>query len=302
MFVFIHSSLTEPSNIYLFSSPSQIQPMTTHNQHWMEKIQLSKTVELFNFTGAQNETVWGWHMAPVNGTTRKAPLAFLIHGGPYAAYLDEWSVYSNFQLFAAQGYAVIAINFHGSTSYGQRFIDSIIGQFGSLPFEDLKLGLTAALTRYPYIDGNRAVALGASYGGYMINWIAGQPEMSQRFKALICDAGIFNLKDFAYSIDELSFTENAVAGFTPYENPDVFERFNPANHVANWTQPMLIIHGARDYRVPDIQGISTFTALQRRGIPSRLLYFPTESHSITNQLNSILLHQEILDWMNRWTS
>lgn len=279
-----------------------MKPMTNHNTNWMNKVRISKTVEKFHFIGALNETVWGWHVAPVNGTDRKAPLAFLIHGGPYSAFDDEWGHSSGFHLYASQGYAVIAINFHGSTSYGQNFTDSIIGQFGSLPFEDLKLGLTAALTRYPYIDGNRAVAIGGSYGGYMVNWIAGHPEMSQRFKALISDAGIFNLKDFAYSIDELSLLENAVGGFTPYENPDAFERFNPANHVLNWTQPMLIIHGRDDYRVPDTQGISAFTALQRRGIPSRLVYFPKEGHSTGNQLNSIVKHQEMLDWMNKWTA
>ena len=302
MFLFMHSSITEPPNIYLFSSARQMKPMTNHNTNWMNKVRISKAVEKFHFIGALNETVWGWHVAPVNDTDQKAPLAFLIHGGPYSAECDEWSYGWSYQLFASQGYAVIAINFHGSTSYGQKFTDSVTGQFGSLPFEDLKLGLTAALTRYPYIDENRAVAIGGSYGGYMVNWIAGHPEMSQRFKALISDAGIFNLKELAYSVDELSFTEASVGGFTPYENPDAFERFNPANHVANWTQPMLIIHGRDDYRVPDTQGISAFTALQRRGIPSRLVYFPKEGHSIGNRFNSIVKCQEILDWMNRWTA
>jgi dipeptidyl aminopeptidase/acylaminoacyl peptidase len=300
IFVCSHESITEPANIYLYSSPTSMRSITDHNKNLMKKVRISTAVESFNFTGAQNETVWGWHVAPANGTTEKAPLVFLIHGGPQSGYYDEWIYYSNFQIFTSQGYAVIAINFHGSNSYGQKFADSIIGQYGTLPFEDLQLGLTAALNLYSYIDGNRAVAIGSSYGGYMINWIAGHPEMSQRFKTLIDDAGLFNLKEMAYSMDVLFFIEYAVGGFTPYENPGAFEKFNPVNHVINWTQPMLIIHGGHDYRVPDTQGISAFTAAQRRGIPSRMLYLPKEGHSTNNPLNSIRIHQGILDWMAIW--
>ena len=237
----------------------------------------------------------------MNSTTKKAPVAFLIHGGPHFSYYDEWDYYLNFQVFAAYGYAVIAINFHGSDSYGQKFSDSIIGNYGTLPYEDFRLGLTAALNLYP-IDENRTAGLGISYGGYMINWIAGHPEMSRRFKTLISVAGIFNLKEMAYSTEELWFTEHDAGGFTPYENADAFEKFNPVNHVINWTQPMLIIHGGRDYRIPDTQGIGTFTALQRRGIPSRLIYLPTEGHWISNVHNSLLVPEEILHWMNKWTT
>ncbi|CAF5060982.1 unnamed protein product, partial [Rotaria magnacalcarata] len=204
----------------------------------------------------------------------------------------------NFQSFSSQGYAVIAINFHGSDSYGQNFTDSIIGEYGSLPYEDLKLGLSYALNKFPYINASRAAALGASYGGFMVNWIAGHPEMSVRFKTLICHNGALDTRSKSYSTDELWFNEHDVGNYTPWDNPAVYEEFNPVNHVANtptsigraltlhmihvrienirsirinsnWTQPMLIIVGAHDYRIPETQGIGTFTALQRRGIPSR---------------------------------
>ncbi|CAF2896819.1 unnamed protein product [Rotaria sp. Silwood2] len=302
IFVFTHESIIEPTNIYLYSSKALLRAVTNHNTNLLSKVHMSTQVETFNFTGAKNETVWGWHVPPTNGTAKKAPLVFLIHGGPQNSWYDAWSYNLNFQTFASQGYAVIAINFHGSDSYGQNFTDSIIGQYGTLPYDDLKLGLSEALTRYKYIDENRAVALGGSYGGYMINWIAGHPEMSQRFKAFICHAGVFDLRELAYSTEELWFIEHDAGNFTPYGNPEAFEKFNPINYVANWSQPMLIIHGGRDYRVPDIQGISAFTALQRRSIPSRMLYFPKENHWILNPLNSMIWYQEILDWMNKWTT
>ncbi|CAF4057392.1 unnamed protein product, partial [Adineta steineri] len=154
---------------------------------------------------------------------------------------------------------------------------------------------------FNYIDEHRAIALGASYGGYMINWIAGHPQMSQRFKALVNHDGVFDMKAMAYSTDDLAFIEHCLGNVTQYDDPEAYEKYNPVNYVANWTQPMLVIHGGYDYRVPDTQGISTFTALQRRGIPSRLLYFPKENHWTMNSINSLVWYREVLDWMSRWT-
>ena len=299
-FVFTHESITEPANIYLYS-PTQMRPMTDHNNNLMAKVRISKAVETFNFIGALNETVWGWYVPPVNYTGEKAPLAFLIHGGPQSSWYDAWSYRWNFQAFAAHGYAVAAINFHGSDSYGQKFTDSITGNYGTWPFEDLELGLTAALNLSSQIDGNRSVALGASYGGFMINFIAGQPEMSQRFRTLVCHDGLFDMRGMAYSTEELWFSEHDAGNFTPYDNPKAFEEFNPVTHVANWTQPMLIIHGGRDYRVPETQGIGAFTALQRRGIPSRLLYLPNENHWTLNPFNSLIWYDEVLNWIDHYT-
>ncbi|CAF1072060.1 unnamed protein product [Adineta ricciae] len=301
MFVFVHDRISAPPNIYLFSSVESVRPVTNHNDNLLAKVRMGKTAETFNFTGANNESVWGWHVESVNGQGAKAPLAFLIHGGPQSSWYDAWSYRWNYQVFASKGYAVIAINFHGSDSYGQKFTDSITGQYGTLPFEDLKLGLTAAINKYTYIDDKRTAALGASYGGFMINWIAGHPEMSTRFNTLVCHDGLFDMRGMGYSTEELWFSEHDAGGFTPYENSTAFEQFNPVNHVANWSQPMLVIHGGRDYRVPDTQGISAFTALQRRNIPSRMLYLPNENHWTLNPFNSLIWYQEVFDWLSRWT-
>ncbi|CAF2378001.1 unnamed protein product [Rotaria sp. Silwood2] len=300
-FVFTYESITQPANIYLYTSPTSMKPVTVHNNNLLAKVRMSTVVGMFNFSGSKSETVWGWHVQPVNGTAQNAPLAFLIHGGPQSSWYDAWSYRWNFQSFSSQGYAVIAINFHGSDSYGQKFTDSITGQYGTLPYEDLQLGLTAALNLYKYIDGNRAVALGASYGGFMINWIAGHPEMSQRFKTLVCHDGLFDMRGMAYSTEELWFSEHDAGGFTPYGNSSAFEKYNPVNHVANWTQPMLIIHGGHDYRVPDTQGIGAFTALQRRNITSRMLYLPNENHWTLNPFNSLVWYREVLGWIYHYT-
>ena len=297
VFLCTHESLTEPANIYLFSSVDSFRSLTIHNANLMKKARISYGVSTFTFIGARGDPVSGWHVQPVGGTAPKAPLAFLIHGGPQNSWYDAWSYRWNFQAFAAQGYAVIAINFHGSDSYGQNFTDSITNEYGTYPFDDLKIGLAQALTRFPYIDGNRAAALGASYGGFMINWIAGHQELSQRFRTLICHDGLFDMRGMAYSTEELWFSEHDAGGVTQYDNPEAYEKYNPVNHVINWTQPMLIIHGGRDYRVPETQGIGAFTALQRRGIRSRLIYLPNENHWTVNTFNSLFWYREVLGWM-----
>ncbi|CAF1443148.1 unnamed protein product [Rotaria sordida] len=265
-FVFTYESILEPANICLYSSNDSIRSLTDHNKNLLAKVRMSTVAEKFSFSGAQGDEVWGWHVPPANGTSSSAPLAFLIHGGPQSSWYNAWSYRWNLQSFSSQGYAVIAINFHGSDSYGQNFTNSITGEYGTLPYEDLQLGLTYALNNFSYIDSNRTVALGASYGGFMINWIAGHPEMSARFKTLVSHNGLFDMRAMGYSTEELWFTEYDAGGFTPWDNPDAYEQFNPVNHVANWTVPMLVIVGARDYRVPETQGISAFTALQRRDI------------------------------------
>ncbi|CAF2974384.1 unnamed protein product, partial [Rotaria sp. Silwood2] len=233
VFVCTHESILEPPNIYLYSSDGSSRYLTVHNNVLLTKVKMSTIAETFSFVGARNETVWGWHVPPANGTSNRAPLAFLIHGGPQSSWYDAWSYRWNIQSFTSQGFAVIAINFHGSDSYGQNFTNSIIGEYGSLPYEDLKLGLDYALRNFPYIDGNRAAALGASYGAYMINWIAGHPEMSSRFKTLVCHNGVSDTRAKSYSSEELWFTEHDAGGKPQYEDPDAYERYNPVNHVAN---------------------------------------------------------------------
>jgi dipeptidyl aminopeptidase/acylaminoacyl peptidase len=190
----------------------------------------------------------------------------------------------------------VFIDFHGSTGYGQAFTDSISGDWGGKPLEDLRKGLAAALERYSWLDGDRACALGGSYGGFMMNWIAG--HWPDGFRCLVNHAGLFDHRMMYYSTEELWFVEWDHGG--PYfQNPAGHEKTNPANHVASWRTPMLVIHGALDYRVPYSQGLATFTALQRRGIESRFLYFPDENHWISKPANSLQWHGEVLGWLDR---
>ena len=302
-FAFLHHSILQPKNVYLYSPDRSTYSLTDHNTDLLAKVRLTIKMEKFSFIGAKNETIWGWHVPAISypNSHSKAPMVFLIHGGPQACWFDAWNERWNFQLFASQGYAVIAINFHGSISYGQNFTDSVRGEYGTLPFEDLQRGLTAALDRFTYIDRDRVVALGASYGGYMINWIAGHPPMSRRFCALVNHDGVFDLRALAYSTDEQWFLDYDMDGYSVFDNPLAFEKYNPVNHVLNWTQPMLVIHGGRDFRIPDTQGISTFTALQRRGIPSRFVYFPTEKHWINQAENALIWYEEVFNWLKKWT-
>jgi dipeptidyl aminopeptidase/acylaminoacyl peptidase len=189
------------------------------------------------------------------------------------------------------------VDFHGSTGYGQAFTDSIRGDWGGKPLEDLQLGLEASLGRYPWMDRDRVGALGASYGGYMINWIAG--KWPTRFRCLVNHAGNLDERAAYFNTEELWFPEWDHLG-TPWDNPESYEKHNPVHYVSNWQTPMLVTHGARDYRVVDTQGIATFNALQRRGIPSKLLHFPDENHWILKPHNSILWHQTVIGWLDQW--
>jgi dipeptidyl aminopeptidase/acylaminoacyl peptidase len=189
----------------------------------------------------------------------------------------------------------VFIDFHGSTGYGQAFTDSISGDWGGKPYEDLIKGLDHALATYPYLDGRRVAALGASYGGYMINWIAGQ---TGRFACLVNHDGVFDNRAMYFETEELWFPEWEHGG-PPWSNPEGFELHNPVLFVDKWQTPMLVIHGALDYRVPYSQGLATFTALQRQGVESRFLYFPDENHWIAKPANSLQWHAEVLGWLDR---
>ena len=254
--------------------------------------------EQFSFKGHSEETVYAYVLKPVDfDPARKYPLAFLIHGGPQSSFGNMFHYRWNPQAYAGAGYAVVMIDFHGSVGYGQAFTDSIRGDWGGKPLEDLQKGLKAALERYPWIDGDRVGALGASFGGYMINWIAG--NWPDRFRCLVNHDGNLDERMAYFDTDELWFPEWDHVG-TPWSNPQGYEKHNPVNHVGKWKTPMLVIHGAQDYRVVDTQGIATFNALQRRGIPSRLLYFPDENHWVLKPHNSILWHRTVIGWLDRW--
>ncbi|MEN5060613.1 S9 family peptidase [Luteimonas sp. TWI1416] len=258
--------------------------------------------EQFSFKGAGNETVYGYVVKPWNYQEGQTyPVAFLIHGGPQGSFGNGWSYRWNPQTYAGQGYAVVMIDFHGSTGYGQAFTDAISGDWGGKPLEDLQKGWAAAQHKYAFLDGDRACALGASYGGYMINWIAGNwfdRSGNSPWKCLVNHDGVFDTRSMGYVTEELWFTEWENQG-TPFDQPKNYERFNPVNHVANWKVPMLVVQGEKDYRVPVDQGLSTFTALQRKGIESKLLYFPDENHWVLKPHNSVLWHDTVNAWLKQ---
>jgi dipeptidyl aminopeptidase/acylaminoacyl peptidase len=292
------ASLGAPVDLFL-SSMRENTPrrLTAVNQDVLSARAMAD-YEPFTFQGWNGEKVYGYVMKPFGFTAgARFPVAYLIHGGPQVSFQNQWSYRWNAQAFAGRGYGVVFIDYHGSPGYGQAFTDSISGDWGGKPLEDLQKGLAAALEKYPWLDGDRVCAAGASYGGFMVNWIAGQ--WPDRFKCLVNHDGIFDQRSMYYSTEELWFPEWDFGG--PYfEKPQGYEKFNPANHVKQWRTPMLVIHGELDYRVPDAQGIATFTALQRRGIESRLVIFPDENHWVLKPNNSLQWHAEVLGWLDRY--
>jgi dipeptidyl aminopeptidase/acylaminoacyl peptidase len=253
--------------------------------------------EQFSFAGANGDTVHGYVMKPWNATAgAKYPIAFLVHGGPQGSFGNGWSYRWNPQVYAGAGYATVFIDFHGSTGYGQKFTDSISGDWGGKPLEDLQKGLAAAVAKYPWLDRDRSCALGASYGGYMMNWIEG--NWPDGFKCIVNHDGVFDARGMAYASEEQWFTDWESGG-TYFNVPDNYERFNPVNFVSKWKTPMLVVQGDLDFRIPTTQGLGTFTALQRRGIESKLMVFPDENHWVLKPGNSLLWHHTVLGWLDQ---
>jgi dipeptidyl aminopeptidase/acylaminoacyl peptidase len=276
-------------------------------------------IEPFWFNGAQGDKVEGFLVTPPgfdrqwlnsgsaprrgSAPSKKYPVKFLIHGGPQGAWGDDWSYRWNPELFASptsstpSGYVVIMINFHGSTGYGQKFIDAINGDWGGAPFEDLMKGLDYAEKTYPFIDKDRECALGASYGGYMINWILGHTD---RFKCLVSHDGMFNAESAWGTTEELWFNDWEFKG-TPYDNRASYEKWSPHQYAKNFKTPTLVIHGQRDYRLDVSEGLQLFTTLQMEGVPSKMLYFPDEGHWVLKPQNSQLWYKTVNDWVDQWT-
>ncbi|KRG69705.1 peptidase S9 [Stenotrophomonas terrae] len=253
--------------------------------------------EQFSFKGWNDETVHGYVVKPHNYQEgKKYPVAFLIHGGPQGSFGNGWSYRWNPQTYAGQGYAVVMIDFHGSTGYGQAFTDAISQHWGDRPLEDLQKGWAAAQQKYSFLNGDKACALGASYGGFMVNWIAG--NWNEPWKCLVNHDGVFDQRAMGYATEELWFTEWEQGG-TPYDVPQNYEKFNPVNHIANWKKPMLVVQGQLDYRIPVEQGLATFTALQRQGIESKFLYFPDENHWVLKPHNSVQWHDTVNGWLKQ---
>ena len=256
------------------------------------------TVTRFSFTGAGGDTVWGMVEKPAAAPNAKLPVLLFVHGGPQGSFGDDWSFRWNPRLFAEQGYAVVSVDFHGSTGYGQSFTDAINRNWGGWPLEDLQKGLTAALAKDPALDGSRTCALGASYGGYMMNWIEG--NWADRFKCLVQHDGVFDARAMAYETDELWFDTWEHGGHTYFDAPQEFEKWNPVNHVADWKTPMLVITGEHDFRIPYTQGLASYAALQMRGVPSEMLVFPDENHWVLKSKDSAQWHATVFAWLTKW--
>ncbi len=291
-------SLRGPVELYTAdSNGGNVTQITNFNAERIAATRMGEA-EQFSFEGWNGEPVYAWVVKPVDfDLDRKYPVAFLIHGGPQGSFGNSFHYRWNPQVYAGAGYVAVMVDFHGSTGYGQAFTDAINHHWGDRPLEDLQKGLAAALEKYPWMDGERVAALGASYGGYMINWIAG--NWPDRFKCLVNHDGNLCERLAYFDTEELWFPEWERGG-TPWDNPEAYEKHNPINHVGKWQMPMLVIHGQKDYRVVDTQGISTFTALQRRGIPSKLLYFPDENHWVLKPHNSIQWHETVIGWLDQW--
>jgi dipeptidyl aminopeptidase/acylaminoacyl peptidase len=296
--IFGLDNLKSPVELYASDlKGKKVKQLTSINRDKLSRVNMGD-YEQFSFPGWNDEKVYGYLVKPANfDSSRKYPVAFLIHGGPHGSFGNDFHYRWNPQAYAGAGYAAVMIDFHASAGYGEAFKDAIRDDWGGKPLVDLQKGLAAALQKYPFLDGERVGALGASYGGYMINWIAG--NWPDRFRCMVNHDGNLDERMAYFDTEELWFQEWEHRG-TPWDNPEGYEKQNPLNFVKNWKTPMLVIHGQKDYRVAVTQGIGTFNALQRKGIPSKFLYFPDENHWVLKPANSILWHETVLGWLDQW--
>ena len=301
--IMLQDSMDGPDQIVAAAAPGGPAVALTHaDADRLAGVKMG-AYQRFHFTGWNGDTVSGWIVKPAGFKAgAKYPVAFLIHGGPQGSWTDSWSYRWNPQTYAARGYGVVMIDFHGSTGYGQAFTDAISGHWGDRPLEDLQHGWAAALAQAPWLDGDRACALGASYGGYMTYWIAG--VWNKPWRCLVDHDGVFDDRMMGYATEELWFStwEHGGPGHLPWQDPAAYERFNPINHVKDWSKPILVIHSEHDFRIPLEQGLAAFTAAQTKGIESKFLTFPDENHWVLKPANSLLWHKTVLDWLDAHTA
>lgn len=296
--LFTRADLKSPADLFLQKGPQTFR-LTQVNKDRLAGLKMGE-FEQFSFTGARGETVYGYVVFPAEfDPAANYPLAMLIHGGPARSMGNGFSYRWNPQVYAGAGYGAVFIDFHGSTGYGQDFVDSIHNDRGGAPIEDVKLGLAAALEKYPWLDGERACALGGSFGGYLVNLIAG--SWPDGFKCLVTHDGMFDNRMKYFTSDFIGYLDEGFGGQRYYQDMTSHEKFNPATMVDNWQTPMLVIHGEKDFRVPITQGIAAFTAAQAKGVKSKFLMFPDENHWVLKPNNSIQWHREVIFWLNRWT-
>lgn len=296
--VYTEQSGSMPVEVYRAnSSGGAPTPMTRLNDRVLEKYQLTKLDE-FTVTGAESTPVHSFVVKPPDFDSSKTyPVLFLIHGGPQGAWGEAFSFRWNPQVFAGAGFLVVMPNPRGSTGYGQKFTDEISGDWGGKVYDDI-MAVVDHVAALPYADKDRMAAAGGSYGGYMVNWLLGHTD---RFKALISHAGVYDLRSMGGETEELWFTTWEFKGF-PWENPEMYEKWSPSSFAKSFRTPTLVIHGELDYRVPYGQGLQLFTALQAQKVPSKLLLFPDEGHWILKPQNSLLWYQSFLDWVTEFTA
>jgi dipeptidyl aminopeptidase/acylaminoacyl peptidase len=290
-------SVKAPNEIWASHGFGPSAAITHMNEALLSKIDM-QPLESFTFKGANNDDVQGFMIKPPGfDPKKKYPLKFLLHGGPQGAWGNEWTYRWNAELFAATGnYVVVMINFHGSTGYGQKFTDSISGDWGGKPYVDLMKGLDYVEKTFPFIDKNREAALGASYGGYMANWLLGH---TNRFKCIVSHDGMFNAESAYGTTEELWFA-NWEFGGPPWKKRDVYRKWSPHEYAANFKTPTLVVHGQNDYRIDVSQGFDLFTTLQVLKVPSKMLYFPDEGHWVLKPQNSRLWYRTVNDWVDQW--
>ncbi|GAA6059970.1 hypothetical protein JCM10212_001319 [Sporobolomyces blumeae] len=300
-----------------------VHPVASLTRDLLKSKRLSPGEE-FTFSGSEGRDVHGWILFPPSHPSSRRlatddetprqtrgirqvddvdktsyPLAFVCHGGPQSAWNDSWSTRWNLNSYTGKGYITVAINRTGSTGFGQEFCDAIKNDWGGAPFRDLVAGVEFVKQAWPEIDGDRMASLGASYGGFMQNWIQGHND-AFGFKCLVCHDGVFSLANTYYATEELYFPTREFGG-APWEVPENYEKFNPANHIKRWRTPQLVIHGSRDYRLVESEGLAAFNTLQRLGVPSRLLIFPSENHWVLSPQNSRKWHEEVFRWIGEFT-
>ncbi|TSA27000.1 MAG: S9 family peptidase, partial [Ignavibacteriales bacterium] len=294
---FLRNQSILPNEIFSMDTDGgNLKQITNINGELLSQIQFGE-LDTFWSPGANKAKVQSIIVKPpFFNTNKKYPLMFLIHGGPQGNWADDFHYRWNLQMFAAKGYVVVAPNPRGSTGYGQKFTDEISGDWGGKVYTDLMNAYDYALKNFKFIDAKNTFASGASYGGYMINWIEGH---TTRFNALFCHDGVFNLESMWGTTEELWFPEWEMKG-TPYSNRALHQKWSPHQFANNFKTPMLIVHGALDFRVPESQAFELFTTLQRKGVPSKFLYFPDEFHFVTKPQNAQLWWRTVFEWFDQY--
>jgi dipeptidyl aminopeptidase/acylaminoacyl peptidase len=301
--VFSRSDFSHPAELFrlnLPAAPGSATPLTHVNADALQDIEFGEASS-FTFRGWNGENIQAWEVKPpgfdrtAHDASKKYPLLLLMHGGPESSWTNQFHFRWNAQLFAAAGYVVIMPNFHGSSGFGIKFLDAIKGHWGGAPYEDQMKAVDTALT-WPYVDTTRIAAAGASYGGYMANWVEGKTD---RFRTIVSHDGLFDLLGSIYSGDFVGGTQQEFKG-TPWENQQALITQAPATFANNFKTPMLIIHGMHDYRVDPSQGYAMFQILQAKHVPSKLLLFEDENHWVLKPADSIFWYHNVLDWLDEW--